>query len=823
MRQECRIKVGNILGRNVTAKEGRQIVDSLKYVMRDLRMNEPGFNSLTQSQQIQKAADVIAKQVQARAAEKVRNRNLQVLAQAKTFKEMKRLRDEEGMVAFKALGHILVNADNYIRGVMNQYINDLADLLNGIDSKFFGLIEDEQSAYNFVRSAFGEKSTAMADKAFNALSQVNDALLERARNAGLISGKLDRYLPQNHDWYKLSKVGAEQWIKDIKPLLDLSRFLNDDGTQMSSDDIDAILTRAYENIVTDGNPESAFDLQAQIQTQKRGGRWENQHRVLHFRNADAWIAYHRQYGRGSLSNILMSHIRRMSHDVGMLEQFGPDPEATYRFAKSLAETEANNARLEGTSLIKDFQYSDRLGLFRADIDDVWRNLTGEANAIGSSTRLAHYTADFMQGWRNLEVAGKLGKAFITSFSDIPTYLIASGFNRIAWSDRITMFPRAFGSEWRDYATRLGIISDTITGDFNRWSGDNLGNQWTAKVADATLRASFLTAWTDGVRRAFSLNLMGALGKMVNKAWDDLDPRDRSRLVDGGINASDWQFMQMAGTENFKGIDFFNVQRLKQINPQVASKLLGYIVKENEMASLGPNVITRAETNRGLTKGTAGGEISRSLFLFKSFPIAFMEKQFERARWLQRHGSKADVLGYAAWAVFGTTMLGALSLQISNLLNGKDARDMETPEFWLNAMAKGGGLGFIGDFLANQFSEDPTYGTWGAVQLAGPVATTALEVTDLATTALNKSLYDNEVKLGARAVKLVRSHTPFVNMWYTSAALDRAIMNQVNEALSPGYTRKMMRRSQRLHGQGYWWSPTDIERVRAPRFAKEPNR
>lgn len=825
MRQECRIKVGNILGRNVTAQEGRQIIDSLKYVMRDLRMNEPGFNSLTQSQQIQKAADVIAKQVQARAAEKIRNRNLQVLAQAKLFKEMKRRRDEEGQFAFKALGQILVNADNYIRGVMNQYINDLADLLNGIDSKFFGLLEDEQSAYNFVRSAFGESSTAMSDKAFKAFSQVNDALLDRARNAGLISGKLDRYLPQNHDWYKLSKVGAEQWIKDIKPLLDLSRFLNDDGTTMGSAEVDAILTRAYENIVTDGNPESAFDLQAQIKARKSGGRWENQHRVLHFRNADAWIAYHRQYGRGSLSNILMSHIRRMSHDVGMLEQFGPDPEATYRFAKSIAETEQGFNRKKGTTLVQEWPFGNRLGFALAHIDDVWRNLTGEANAIGSPTRLARYSADFMQGWRNLEVAGKLGKAFITSFSDIPTYLIASGFNRIPLLDSVSMLPRAFGSEWRDYATRLGIISDTVTGDFNRWAGDNLGNQWTAKVADATLRASFLTAWTDGVRRAFSLNLMGALGKMVNQSWDDLDPRDRSRLADGGITASDWQFMQMASTEKFNGIDFFNVQRLKQVNPQVASKLLGYIIKENEMASLGPTVITRAGTNRGEAKGTLGGELYRSLFMFKSFPFAFMEKQFERARWLRRHGSKADVLGYAAWTIFGTTILGAVSIQVSNLLNGKDARDMspDNAEFWFSALAKGGGLGFIGDFLANQASEDPTMGSWGAVQLAGPVATTALETADLITATLNKGLYGNDIKVGAKAVKLVRSHTPFVNLWYTSAALDRAVMNQVNEALSPGYTRKMMRRSQRLHGQGYWWSPTDIANIRAPRFADEPDR
>ena len=149
--------------------------------------------------------------------------------------------------------------------------------------------------------------------------------------------------------------------------------------------------------------------------------------------------------------------------------------------------------------------------------------------------------------------------------------------------------------------------------------------------------------------------------------------------------------------------------------------------------------------------------------------------------------------------------------------------METPNFLLEAMAKGGGLGFVGDFLANQFSEDPSMGSWGAIQLAGPVATTALEATDLVTSSLNKALYGNDIKVGAKAVKLVRGHMPFVNMWYTSAALDRAVMNKLNDALSPGYTRKMTKRARKLHGQGYWWSPTDISKVRAPRMADEPDR
>ena len=67
MRVECQIKVGKVLGRKLTDDEGRKVVDSLKYAMRTLRNTEPDFGSLTQSQQIQKAAELIASQIQEEA------------------------------------------------------------------------------------------------------------------------------------------------------------------------------------------------------------------------------------------------------------------------------------------------------------------------------------------------------------------------------------------------------------------------------------------------------------------------------------------------------------------------------------------------------------------------------------------------------------------------------------------------------------------------------------------------------------------------------------------------------------------------------------
>ena len=47
-------------------------------------------------------------------------------------------------------------------------------------------------------------------------------------------------------------------------------------------------------------------------------------------------------------------------------------------------------------------------------------------------------------------------------------------------------------------------------------------------------------------------------------------------------------------------------------------------------------------------------------------------------------------------------------------------------------------------------------------------------------------YDRENSGHAKTLKLIRGHTPFVNLWYTKGVFDRAIYNDIMEFVSPGY-------------------------------------
>ncbi len=63
----------------------------------------------------------------------------------------------------------------------------------------------------------------------------------------------------------------------------------------------------------------------------------------------------------------------------------------------------------------------------------------------------------------------------------------------------------------------------------------------------------------------------------------------------------------------------------------------------------------------------------------------------------------------------------MSQQISDLISGKNPREAfgeKAPQFWLNALLKGGGLGLYGDFL---LSDHTRYGSGALASMLGPVA------------------------------------------------------------------------------------------------------
>jgi hypothetical protein len=171
----------------------------------------------------------------------------------------------------------------------------------------------------------------------------------------------------------------------------------------------------------------------------------------------------------------------------------------------------------------------------------------------------------------------------------------------------------------------------------------------------------------------------------------------------------------------------------------------------------------------------------------------------------------------AYIITSTTLAGAMLLQTREMLSGKDPRKMTDEnwwKFWSTAFLQGGALGIYGDFL---YSVNETrYGSGPLEMMAGPSLGPLLEmgiVQPLQET--RKAIEGKETHLAAKTLQDLKGFVPGGNIWYTKAALDHLIWQQVFEQLSPGYLNTIRKRMQRDYSQDWFWEPGTIAPQRLP--------
>ena len=196
----------------------------------------------------------------------------------------------------------------------------------------------------------------------------------------------------------------------------------------------------------------------------------------------------------------------------------------------------------------------------------------------------------------------------------------------------------------------------------------------------------------------------------------------------------------------------------------------------------------------------------------------------------RHGSRAMSLekgtskaAYAA-SIFGmTTLLGALVVQLKEIANGNDPStmwDSEDPQktinFFTRSAVQGGGLSILGDILV---AGTDTSGRSATDFAMGPLG--ADFKTALGLTVGNFTQYydDKDTNAANEAFKALKSKLPGQNLWYTKAAANRLVFDEMQDMIAPGYREKLLRKAERQHDRTRWlgddWGDIqapDIEKV-----------
>lgn len=185
---------------------------------------------------------------------------------------------------------------------------------------------------------------------------------------------------------------------------------------LTDDAMRDLLSNVYNTITTNGaSKESVGRVTAGRGTSKANTRQD--HRTLMFKDAQARLDYNEVFGfNPSVMGTMMEHIGGMSRDIALMEMLGPSPTNTFNTIKRMAQIDNDQqAPIKGKITSTD----------NSLLDAMWKNLSGSANVVESGM-----LASIGQGARNLQVAGKLGSAFISSFTDVATYFHTARVNRM---------------------------------------------------------------------------------------------------------------------------------------------------------------------------------------------------------------------------------------------------------------------------------------------------------------------------------------------------------------------------------------------------------
>ncbi|HCL5891984.1 hypothetical protein I3E94_04295 [Klebsiella pneumoniae] len=821
MRQECINAVQQAASRRLTQQEIQNIEDRIYRNMRQLARNDPAsWRAMTDAERLRRAGQLAANELTNEAALKRRRVALTIAARQRLDAFIKTYQGKDGKlealnrtIAFHADGKSnFLSVESRGKATRDYALSQIQEAFEAVDPRFFHLFEDEASVRDLVYEMRGQDTgNVRAKKGAKAWAGVTELLRQRFNDAGGDIGYLENWgIPQHHSMEKVGRVSQDKWISDVIGKLDRKYYIKDDGQLMSDAELKTFLGEAYNTIATGGlNKLSDTGMRISGARSNRG----NASRQIHFKDADSYLEYQREYGDRSLWEVMVGHLEGISKDIALVETYGPNPDHVFRSILDEVTAEQATANPERTGRIKRLANST---------ENLYNFIAGKTQPIANP-----HIARWSDNIRNWMVASRLGSALLASFSDLGTMYMSAKvanipMNRLFMNQLEAMNPANRTELAR--ARRAGLAMESLLGSVNRWAMDNMGPSVSRWAATAVMRASGLTAWTDAHKRAYGVTMMGSLGEVVSRApgLRSLDDSDFRILKSKGITEQDFSVWKLAqqedwGNGNTTMLTPESIMRIpdaavmhlglpERVRFEAMRRLLAAVSEEVDMAVITPGAREQLLTGGGLQRGTWKGELTRSVFLFKSFPISVVLRHWTRAMGMPSAGGRA---AYIAAFLASTTMLGALSQQLNDLASGRNPREMtgkDAGKFWLGALLKGGGLGLYGDFL---LSDHTRYGGGALASMLGPVAGLVDDVVKLAQGIPLNAVEGKPEQTGGDLVKLGKGLIPGANLWYAKAALDHMIFNQLQEYFSPGYLRKMEQRSKKEFNQTYWWRPQDV--------------
>jgi len=695
------------------------------------------------------------------------------------------------------------NFDYRAKAIEGQFHMKIATAMERFRTTTLGLRQDIAGMREVVREIEGVNTGNKIAKQFaKQIAEVFEDARIRFNRAGGNIGKLDNWFPHWWDPKLIAKISKEDFVEQFGSKLDREKMTNHLGIPMDDLEIRLLLEKAYNDIRTDG-------LHSMEPSGAKGGtklaNRHQEHRILKFKNTDDWLELNDAYGRPDFYTTMTDHISNMSHEISMMEIFGPNPQATYQYLRGM--TQKKLAQGKGSELKI------------AHLDRMWNVASGKIN---NSVWVAG--ADFMKSTRALLVSAQLGTAMISSINDPIMVGITAWVNKIPVMKIAKETLRQLNpasKEDRIYAVKMGLGADAWTTRAlaaNRYT-ELTGSDFAAKAADVTMRGSLLSPWTDGLRKGTGLATFDTLATESPKTFNALHKKHQAALARYKITPDEWDIIRATNPITHKGSKYWSIENFMKREDITIAQKNTIVMKVHEMtlgevdhAILMPDVRSRSIMTMGTQRGTWSGETARLVGMYKSFPLLMIQKHLYRGASL--HGT-ANKMAYLSQLTIGLTVMGAIALQAKEIAMGKNPRDMEDPRFWRAAYLQGGGMGIFGDFI---FAESNRFGRSFMSTLAGPGWGLADDIWNISKGNIDTWIEGKDTNISADMIQFLRRYTPGGTIWYLKGIYNRTILDQLQKLADPKAYKKFrtkIKKRQREYGQDYWWKPGSITPESAP--------
>ena len=785
-----------------------------------------------------KAADELANNLELAAVIEKRNAALNINARLKAMGYINQFRDAKldfegfrgllvGTERKRAGGRISVDAEqkNFRGEWLGGMISDLekGGLMRSFASGEFDR-EVYVALYNLGRDGVGNEKLP---KEAVAIAEVVNKYQTDARNTrnrfGAWIRDLQGYIVrQSHDMFKIREAGEQKYKAEVLPLLDVRRSMRDfEGS------VDDFLTRVYDDFAAGSHmktPTGEDDLAA-FGAGSSLARKVSASRVLYFKDGDAAYQYNQKFGQGKLAESVLGGIDNAAKSAGLLKLLGTNPQATVdrlfaEYAESLRGDPARRAKFLS---------------HRKELENLLATVDGTSNIPGNVT--AAQISSFFRSWQTMS---KLGGMLISSVTDLTNYAAELRFGQD--KNLLTGTLEGVGALTRGRSTgekravlnSLGVFHESTLGAvFARFDSPELMGGKTSWAMQQFFKLTGINWWTESLRDGYALAHASYVSSNAGKAFDKLPDSLRDMLGLYNIDAGKWDVLRLANTQQADGRMYITPDGLRTVpraalanyitqvgrtpndaaianlQDDLASALRTMTIDRMHHAVIEPGARTRAFMQRGTQPGTVSGELLRFVGQFKSFPVALVQMTLGREIYGRGYDTlgdyvkrgKGDMLGLASFIALSTAM-GYAAMSAKDLLRGKNPRPVDDPRTWAAAMIQGGGLGLYGDFLFGKYNR---MGGSLTGSMAGPVANLGDTVADLWTRIRTGDDF------GAVAFNAALANTPFANIFYTRIALDYLILYKIQEALNPGFLRRMEKRVERENGQTFYMPPSQVTR------------